>query len=151
MRMSDQKVSSKNKNIALIAHDNCKQSLIDWTDRHKDIFNDSQLFATGTTGKKIAERSNLQVTCCNSGPLGGDQQIGAMISEGKIDLLIFFWDPLEPMSHDPDIKALLRLATLWNIPFACNEATAEMLITSSQYEEYQPVRPDFSDYVNRSV
>ncbi len=137
--------------IALVAHDNCKQSLIDWVDKHRHAFQGVKLYATGTTGKKITARSGLAVHCFNSGPLGGDQQIGALISEGGVDMLIFFWDPLEPMSHDPDIKALLRLATLWNIPSACNPATAELLITSPGFRDYLPVRPDFSNYVNRKI
>jgi methylglyoxal synthase len=149
--MSNHPLSPGLKSIAFVAHDNCKAKLIDWVDRHQDTFAGLELYATGTTGKKLNARSGLPVSCLNSGPLGGDQQIGALISEGKIDMLIFFWDPLEPMSHDPDIKALLRLATLWNIPYACNEATAELLVNSPGFQSYQPQRPDFSDYVNRPI
>ena len=154
--MTDQGVSgggSKKgiKNVALIAHDNCKLKLCDWIVTHRDKLQGCRLSATGTTGKLITEKSNLPVHCFNSGPLGGDQQIGALISEGKIDLLIFFWDPLEPMSHDPDIKALLRLATLWNVPTASNEATANFLITSDLFANYQPERPNFEAYLKRSV
>lgn len=97
------------------------------------------------------EHTGLEVDRVQSGPLGGDQQIGALIAEGKIDLLIFFWDPLEPMSHDPDIKALLRLATLWNIPVACNKSTADFIVHSPLMKNYQREQPDFSDYQNRPI
>ena len=151
--MSNQENTPGMKSVALVAHDNCKVTLINWVNRHKALFEGVKLFATGTTGKKIVAKSGLNVTRLNSGPLGGDQQIGALIAEGEIEMLIFFWDPLEPMSHDPDIKALLRLATLWNIPFACNEATAEFLLTSPEFKTFQAkaVRPNFSDYQNRSI
>ncbi|WP_020408435.1 methylglyoxal synthase [Hahella ganghwensis] len=150
--MTDQDVSASGvKNIALIAHDNCKQKLCNWVVRHRGRLEGCQLHATGTTGKLIEEQSGMQVHRFHSGPLGGDQQIGALISEGKIDLLIFFWDPLEPMSHDPDIKALLRLATLWNVPTACNESTANFLVSSPSFSSYRPERPSFEGYLGRSV
>jgi len=126
------------KNIALVAHDSKKDKLMTWCLKHKSILKEHKLFATGTTGVLLENKLNLKVTKFISGPLGGDQQIGSYIAEGKIDALIFFWDPLESMPHDPDIKALLRLATVWNIPLACNQTSAEFLITSPLIsEEYQ--------------
>ncbi len=137
--------------IALIAHDNRKQALVSWLLKHLDRLAHCRFVTTGTTGKLIASSTGLEVERVHSGPLGGDQQIGARIAEGKVDLLIFFWDPLEPMSHDPDIKALLRIATLWNIPIACNESSADFMIMSPCMQDYTPQRPDFSDYQNRNV
>ncbi|MBU6954360.1 MULTISPECIES: methylglyoxal synthase [unclassified Hahella] len=137
--------------VALIAHDNKKADLIAWVEKNSVKLNKCTVYATGTTGKLIAEKTGVDVRRCHSGPLGGDQQIGALISEGKVDLLIFFWDPLEPMPHDPDIKALLRLATLWNVPSACNSATADFLVNSNLFEEFLPQRPDFDSYLNRDV
>ena len=125
------------QNVALIAHDNRKQELVEWLQVHQEKISNCHIVTTGTTGKLIKETTNLDVERMHSGPLGGDQQIGAKISEGKVDLLIFFWDPLEPMSHDPDIKALLRLSTLWNIPIACNKSTADFIIKSPLMFDYQ--------------
>lgn len=139
------------ENIALIAHDNRKANLIDWLNQHKDAIKDCRFTTTGTSGKLIEEKTGLSVNRVQSGPLGGDQQIGALIAEGMIDLLIFFWDPLEPMSHDPDIKALLRLATLWNIPVACNKSTADFIVHSPLMKNYKRDEPDFSDYQNRPI
>jgi methylglyoxal synthase len=139
------------ENIALIAHDNRKSNLIDWLNQHIDALAGCHFTTTGTSGKLIKEHTGLEVDRVQSGPLGGDQQIGALIAEGKIDLLIFFWDPLEPMSHDPDIKALLRLATLWNIPVACNKSTADFIVHSPLMKNYQREQPDFSDYQNRPI
>ena len=139
------------RRVALVAHDNCKPGLIDWVGTHCDLLARCTLYATGTTGRLISNRTGIDVVCFKSGPLGGDQQIGARIAEGEIDRLVFFWDPLEPMPHDPDIKALLRVATLWNIPVACNRMTADFLIRSPLFESYAPSTPDFSGYVNRSV
>lgn len=116
------------KNIALIAHDNLKSSMVEWAREHEAILKKYKLFATGTTGKRIEEEVGLSVTRFKSGPLGGDQQIGAGISEGKIDMVIFFWDPLAPHPHDVDVKALLRIAVVYDIPMACNRATANLLI-----------------------
>jgi len=139
------------ENVALIAHDNRKIDLINWLVLHQDAISTCNFVTTGTTGKLIETKTELKVERMHSGPLGGDQQIGARISEGKIDLLIFFWDPLEPMSHDPDIKALLRIATLWNIPVACNQSTADFIIRSPLMKDYQREAPDFNAYQNRRV
>jgi methylglyoxal synthase len=118
------------KRLALIAHDRRKPDLLDWVAYNRAVLKEHELFATGTTGALVAERTGLPVTRFRSGPLGGDQQVGARISEGEIDVLIFFWDPLEPQPHDPDVKALLRLAVLYNIPTACNRATADFLVAA---------------------
>lgn len=138
------------KTIALVAHDGKKQALLQWVVAHKPFFADKQLVATGTTGKLISEALTQQVLCLASGPLGGDQQIGAMIAEQKIDWLVFFWDPLSSQPHDPDVKALIRLAVVWNIPVACNQATADFIIHSSLYQQnYQREVPDFTSYQRR--
>jgi methylglyoxal synthase len=121
----------KQKRIALIAHDASKPDLLAWVKYNQGTLSEHQLFATGTTGKMIAEATGLPVFQFKSGPFGGDQQIGARIAQGDIDFLIFFWDPLEPQPHDPDIRALLRLSVLYNIPTACNRATADFLISST--------------------
>ena len=121
----------KQKNIALIAHDGKKQEMIQWCDDHKEILKNHFLCGTGTTARMITDRTSLPVRGYNSGPLGGDQQIGAKVVEGKIDFIIFFSDPLEAQPHDPDVKALLRIAQVYDIPIANNRATADFLITSS--------------------
>lgn len=141
------------KSVALVAHDHRKDDLIEWSQKHAKRIAPLALYATGTTGKLLTEALQRPVTKLLSGPLGGDQQIGAKIAEGEIDVLIFFWDPLAPMPHDPDIKALLRLATLWNIPIACNEATADMLISSPLLtdQQWQRTVPDFSHYQKRNI
>lgn len=119
------------KRIALVAHDGKKAELCAWAKRHCDELSQHLLFGTGTTGALIEREVGLQVTKCASGPLGGDQQIGAMIVEEKLDMLIFFWDPLTSQPHDPDVKALLRIAALYEIPIACNRASADYLLTST--------------------
>lgn len=139
------------KRVALVAHDNKKQVLLKWILSNQERLSECELITTGTTGALIHDASGLPVTRVHSGPLGGDQQIGARISEQTVDLLIFFWDPLEPMSHDPDIKALLRIATLWNIPIACNQSSADFIISSPLMENYDRVVPDFSSYQKRPI
>jgi methylglyoxal synthase len=118
------------RRVALIAHDNRKADLLEWARYNRLSLVQYDLLATGTTGKLLGQELGLDVTAVESGPLGGDVQIGAMITEGTIDMLVFFWDPLEPQPHDPDVKALLRVAVVWNIPIACNRATADFLISS---------------------
>lgn len=116
------------KNIALIAHDNLKNNMVSWAKLHQLELEKFNLFATGTTGKRVEEATGMSVVKFKSGPLGGDQQIGAGIAEGKIDAVIFFWDPLAPHPHDVDVKALLRIAVVYDIPMACNQKTADLII-----------------------
>jgi methylglyoxal synthase len=125
----------KQKHIALIAHDSKKKSLVAWVDRNKEILQHHFLCGTGTTARLIADYTGLPIKGYNSGPLGGDQQIGARIVEGTVDFVVFFWDPLESQPHDPDVKALLRIAVVYNIPIANNEATADFLLTSRYMNE----------------
>ena len=120
----------KQKHIALIAHDSKKKALVEWVEANKDILKNHFLCGTGTTARMIADKTELPVKAYNSGPLGGDQQIGAMIAEGAVDFMIFFWDPLTSQPHDPDVKALLRIAVLYDIPVAMNASTADYLLTS---------------------
>jgi methylglyoxal synthase len=134
------------RRIALIAHDNKKADLREWARFNRSLLAAHLLFATGTTGRLLRDELGLPVTCVRSGPLGGDQQIGARVTEGGIDLLIFFWDPLEPQPHDPDVKALLRIAMVWNIPVACNRASADFLISSPLMNHgYQRLEPDYGE------
>jgi len=116
--------------VALVAHDNKKPALLDWADSHRTELAACELWATGTTGGMLIDELGLEVTRLHSGPMGGDQQIGAMIAEGRIDMLVFFWDPLEPQPHDPDVRALLRIAAVWDLPVACNRSTADLLMAS---------------------
>jgi methylglyoxal synthase len=138
------------KRIALVAHDNKKDDLLEWARYNRELLTQHELFATGTTGRLLSEQLDCPVVRFQSGPLGGDQQIGARIAEGKVDLLIFFWDPLSPLPHDPDIKALLRIAVVWNIPVACNRATADYVISSPlMTEPYERRLPDYTDHLER--
>jgi methylglyoxal synthase len=138
------------KHIALVAHDNKKADLLEWAKFNRGTLAAHRLFATGTTGSLLAKELGLEITCFASGPLGGDMEVGAKIAESEIDFLIFFWDPLEPQPHDPDIKALLRLTVLWNIPTACNRATVDFLISSPLMgQEYEHPTPDLERYAAR--
>jgi methylglyoxal synthase len=140
------------KRIALVAHDNKKHDLIEWAEYNKSALARHELIATGTTGKLLEAQLDRPVKKMLSGPLGGDQQIGAMIAEGKIDILIFFWDPMEAQPHDSDVKALLRLGVAWNILLACDRATADFVLTSPlMLDEYETIIPDYSTYMNRKV
>lgn len=128
------------KRIALIAHDNCKAGLIDWARYNRGTLARHELFATGTTGSLISAELGLRVTPFLSGPLGGDQQVGAAVAEGRLDFVIFFWDPLAPHPHDVDVKALLRIAVVYNVPIACNRSTADFVLSSPLMEaEYEPI------------
>lgn len=144
-----QRTLPRRKRIALIAHDEKKGELLEWANRWRDTLSQHELVGTGTTAKRVAATLGLEVEGLMSGPLGGDQQIGARITEQRLDLLVFFWDPFAPMPHDPDVKALLRLAALWNIPVACNAASADFLISSPYLaEEYTMHIPDASDWMS---
>jgi methylglyoxal synthase len=123
------------KRIALIAHDNCKKDLLEWARFNRGTLARHDLFATGTTGSLLVRELEVPVTRFLSGPLGGDQQEGAAIAEGRIDFVVFFWDPLEPHSHDVDVKALLRIAVVYNVPIACNRATADYMLSSPLLDE----------------
>lgn len=134
----------RSKNIALIAHDNRKQDILEWVRFNKQLLKKHILFATGTTGKILENELGLSIHCFKSGPLGGDQQVGAKITEGALDFLIFFWDPLLSQPHDPDVKALLRIAVVWNIPVACNRASADFMISSHlMNEDYDRMLVDY--------
>ena len=138
------------KRIALVAHDNKKSDLLDWACYNSELLVQHTIYATGTTGRLLAQELGTAVNCLQSGPLGGDQQIGARIAEGLIDLLIFFWDPLQPQPHDTDVKALLRVAVVWNIPFACDRATADYLISSPLMTgPYERQLPDYQVHIER--
>ena len=136
------------KRIALVAHDHCKERLLDWAKRQKEQLAKHELLATGTTGLLLGQRLGLPVECMISGPLGGDQQIGARIAERRIDMLVFFWDPFEPQPHDPDVKALLRVAAVWNIPLAANESSADYLLSSPLLNQAHSLSiPDYGSYL----
>ena len=144
-------VSSK-KSIALVAHDNKKGELVNWSLCHKDTLSCHDLFATGTTGNLLEKELSMPITKFVSGPLGGDLQIGALITECKLDLLVFFWDPFEPMPHDPDVKALLRIAVVWNIPVACNQSSADYIFSSDLLgQTHNRQIPDYDRYLQKRV
>jgi methylglyoxal synthase len=140
----------KRKKIALIAHDNRKQDLLEWVRFNKDSLAEHELYATGTTGKLLAAELGLNIACFRSGPLGGDQQVGAKIAEGDLDFIVFMWDPLQPHPHDVDVKALLRIAVVYNVPIACNRATADFMISSPlMVEEYDRLLVDYDERIGR--
>ncbi len=140
------------KRIALIAHDNKKTDLLEWVRYNKAILAEHEVYATGTTGRVLEQELGIEIIKLQSGPLGGDQQIGAKISQGEIDFMIFFWDPLEALSHDTDVRALLRIAVVWNIPVACNRASADFMVSSLlMSHEYNRLVPDYDDYRERKL
>jgi len=140
------------KRIALVAHDNKKRDLLEWAQFNRDLLAHHKVYATGTTGAILERELQFKIEKLQSGPIGGDQQVGAKIVDGKIDFLIFFWDPLEPQPHDPDVKALLRMAVVWNIPIACNRATADFMISSPLMDNvYERLVPDYDEYRNRPI
>ncbi len=151
----------KIKKIALVAHDNRKPDLIEWVEYNKNILLKNKLICTGTTGNlveeilinnEIVESHELNIKKLKSGPLGGDQQLGALIADEKIDILIFFWDPMSSQPHDVDVKALLRICVLYNVPTAMNRSTADFLITSPLFKgKYQPILKNYQEYINRSI
>ena len=140
------------KKIGLVAHDNKKRDLAEWAKFNQPLLAAHDLVATGTTGTLLEEELGVNIIKLQSGPLGGDMQLGALIAEGEIDILVFFWDPLEPQPHDPDVKALLRLAVVWNIPVACNRASADFMISSPlMASDYARKMPDYTSYIDRFV
>ena len=151
--MTDMRITMQpDKRIALVAHDNKKQALVEWAKFNRDLLAHHEIYATGTTGDMLERELGFEITKLQSGPLGGDQQIGARIADREIDFLIFFWDPLEPLPHDPDVKALLRMAVVWNIPIACNRASADFMISSPLMdEEYDRLVPDYEEYRTRQI
>ena len=151
--MTDKKIAmDHDKKIALVAHDNKKRALVEWAKYNRELLAHHFVYATGTTGEILEQELGMKVTKLHSGPLGGDQQIGAKIADNEIDFLIFFWDPLEPQPHDPDVKALLRMAVVWNIPIACNRASADFMISSPLMDDaYDRLIPDYDEYRTRKV
>jgi methylglyoxal synthase len=151
--MTNKKIAMEHdKKIALVAHDNKKRDLVEWAKFNRVLLAHHQVFATGTTGEILEKELGFKIVKLKSGPLGGDQQIGARIVDNTVDFLIFFWDPLEPMPHDPDVKALLRMAVVWNIPIACNRASADFMISSPLMDgEYDRLVPDYESYTTRKL
>ncbi len=151
--MTQRKIAMEHdKKIALVAHDNKKRDLLEWAKFNRDLLAHHEVYATGTTGEVLERELGLKINRLQSGPLGGDQQIGAKIVDNEIDFLIFFWDPLEPMPHDPDVKALLRMAVVWNIPIACNRASADFMISSPLMDgEYDRLVPEYAEYRARQI
>lgn len=140
------------KRIALIAHDNMKLEMLSWCQKNFSTLSKHKLFATGTTGHLLENKLNTHITKLISGPLGGDQQIGALLTEQKIDMIIFFWDPFEPMPHDPDVKALLRVAAAWNVAVACNRTTADFMLSSPLMNSEHPISiPDYDAYLENRL
>ena len=145
-------IMKPDKKIALVAHDNMKQDLVEWAKFNRDLLAHHEVYATGTTGEMLERELGFEIIKLQSGPLGGDQQVGALIVSDEINFLIFFWDPLEPMPHDPDVKALLRMAAVWNIPIACNRASADFMISSPLMDsEYSRLVPDYDWYRKRKI
>lgn len=150
--MADFRLLAKRKRIALVAHDNKKADLMAWAEYNKIVLAKHEIIATGTTGKLIEAALDQPVKKLLSGPLGGDQQIGSMIASGEIDIMIFFWDPMEAQPHDSDVKALLRLCVAWNIPMACDRSTADFIMTSPfMHETYELTLPDYTNYLTRKI
>ena len=150
--MNKYRTIQQRKIIAVVAHDHKIDELINWVKENKDILIKHSLIATGTTGKMIEEELGVEVRRVMSGPLGGDQQLGAMIATGQIDVVIFFWDPMEAQPHDSDVKALLRLGVVWNIPMACCAATADFIISSAYMDTvYNAEMADYTSYLNRKI
>ena len=146
------KTIQRNKRIALVAHDHKKRDLVEWAKFNRDLLAHHTIYATGTTGALLERELGFSINKLESGPLGGDQQVGARIVDGEIDFLIFFWDPLESLSHDPDVKALLRMAVVWNIPIACNRATADFVISSPLMDEdYERLIPEYQSCRDRTL
>jgi len=140
------------KRIGLVAHDSKKQDIIEWARFNRDLLAAHDIVATGTTGSLLARELDVPVTCLQSGPLGGDLQIGGMIADGEVDLLVFFWDPLETQPHDTDVKSLLRVAVVWNIPVACDRASADFMISSPLLTgSYERLVPDYSAHNHRDI
>jgi len=151
MENPEYKLAPKKK-VALVAHDNKKKDLLEWARWNKELLAQHVIYATGTTGKLLEEELGFDIIKLQSGPLGGDQQIGAKIAEGEIDFLVFFWDPLEQQPHDPDVKALLRIAVVWNIPVACDRASADFMFSSPlMTSEYQRLIPDYEPHLKRVI
>ena len=154
-------ITKKKKTIALVAHDNMKPDLVEWADWNQQLLRHHDMVCTGTTGKMVVDvlkkyhsrdEERFEVRLLKSGPLGGDQQLGAMIAEGKVDAVVFFWDPMQAQPHDVDVKALMRIATLYNVPMAINRSSADFIISSPLFDsDYEPVIKDYSNYIERSL